>query len=197
MKRVSSVVFFACFLFGSALIVPAQTNPPKPQPCVILKRMGPADEVTSHLYSFGIRGKQFQFEDGQLPEGVKFHGRLTDNDVRTIEKAGGRVEIVDSHYTDQELEEAHKRCGISPPDAKAADAKTSVTIKSSPDGADITVDGKYSGSTPSKLMLATGEHTIAVEVAGYVTWQRTITITPGNEININATLDKKPSTNTQ
>jgi hypothetical protein len=196
MKRVSSVVFFACFLFGSALIVPAQTNPPKPQPCVILKRMGPADEVTSHLYSFGIRGKQFQFEDGQLPEGVKFHGRLTDNDVRTIEKAGGRVEIVDSHYTDQELEEAHKRCGISPPDAKAADAKTSVTIKSSPDGADITVDGKYSGSTPSKLMLATGEHTIAVEVAGYVTWQRTITITPGNEININAMLDKKPESKT-
>jgi hypothetical protein len=27
--------------------------------CVILKRMGPADQVTSHLYSFGIRGKQF------------------------------------------------------------------------------------------------------------------------------------------
>jgi hypothetical protein len=28
--------------------------------CVILKRMGPADQVTSRLYSFGIRGKQFQ-----------------------------------------------------------------------------------------------------------------------------------------
>jgi PEGA domain len=197
MKQVISVVFSACFLFASALIVPAQTTPPKQQPCVILKRMGPADEVTSHLYNFGIRGKQFQFEDGQLPDGVKFHGRLTDNDVRTIEKAGGRVEIVDSHYTDQELEDAHKRCGIATPDAKAADAKTSVTIKSIPDGADITVDGKYFGSTPSKLMLATGEHTIAVGVAGYVTWQRTITITPGNEININATLDKKPSANAQ
>jgi len=197
MKRVSSVVFFACFLFGSALIVPAQTNPPKQQPCVILKRMGPADEVTSHLYSFGIRGKQFQFEDGQLPEGVKFHGRLTDNDVRTIEKAGGRVEIVDAHYTDQELEEAHKRCGIAAPDTKGTDAKTSLTIKSTPDGADITVDGKYSGSTPSKLMFTTGEHTIVVEEAGYTTWQRTITITPGNEININAVLDKKPSANAQ
>ena len=33
------------------------------EPCVILKRMGPADEVTSHLYSFGIRGKQFQAAD--------------------------------------------------------------------------------------------------------------------------------------
>jgi hypothetical protein len=45
--------------------------------CVILKRMGPADEVTSHLYSFGIRGKQFQYVEGDFPRGLKFHGRLT------------------------------------------------------------------------------------------------------------------------
>ena len=37
--------------------------------CVILKRMGPADEITSHLYSFGFRGKQFQYVEGKLPEG--------------------------------------------------------------------------------------------------------------------------------
>jgi hypothetical protein len=68
------------------------------------KAHGPADEVTSHLYSFGIRGKQFQFEGGKLPESVKFHGRLTDNDVRTIQKAGGRVEIVEAHFTAEELQ---------------------------------------------------------------------------------------------
>ena len=49
---------------------------PTTQPCVILKRMGPADEVTSHLYSFGIRGKQYQYVEGKFPEGIKFHGRL-------------------------------------------------------------------------------------------------------------------------
>jgi len=96
MKEISSVVLAACLIFGCASTLVAQENPPKQQPCVVLKRMGPADEVTSHLYSFGLRGKQFQFEDGQLPDGVKFHGRLTDNDVRTIEKAGGRVEIVNA-----------------------------------------------------------------------------------------------------
>jgi hypothetical protein len=197
MKQIGLTVFYVCFLLGFASTLTAQTNPPKQQPCVILKRMGPADEVTSHLYSFGIRGKQFQFEDGQLPDGVKFHGRLTDNDVRTIEKAGGRVEVIDAHYTDQELEEAHKRCGIAGPDTKSTDAKTSVTIRSTPDGADITVDGKYFGSTPSKVTLTTGEHTIVVEEAGYTAWQRTITIVPGNEININASLDKKPPANAQ
>lgn len=49
--------------------------------CVLLKRMGPADEITSHLYSFGIRGKQFQYVEGKFPEGFPFHGRLTDHDV--------------------------------------------------------------------------------------------------------------------
>jgi len=53
-------------------------------PCVILKRMGPADEITSHLYSFGIRGKQFQYVEGNLPKGTSFHGRLTDHDARKI-----------------------------------------------------------------------------------------------------------------
>jgi hypothetical protein len=79
-------------------------------PCVILKRMGPADEVTSHLYSFGIRGKQFQFVEGRLPEGVKFHGCLTDHDVRMIQDHGGRVSILDAHYTDGELRDARTAC---------------------------------------------------------------------------------------
>ena len=76
--------------------------------------MGPADQVTSHLYSFGIRGKQFQYIEGDLPQGVKFHGRLTDNDVRNIEKHGGKVSVVDAHYTEQELQDARKTCSERP-----------------------------------------------------------------------------------
>src|SRR5882762_6167681 len=62
-------------------------------PCVILKRMGPADEITSHLYSFGIRGKQFQYVEGKLPEGFPFHGRLTDHDVRNLQGRGAEVVV--------------------------------------------------------------------------------------------------------
>src|SRR5438270_13668343 len=53
-------------------------------PCVILQRMAPADEITSHLYSFGIRGRQFQYVEGNLPNGRSFHGRRTDHDARKI-----------------------------------------------------------------------------------------------------------------
>ena len=80
------------------------------RPCVILKRMGPADEITSHLYSFGIRGKQFQSVEGQLPAGVNFHGRLTDHDVRSIENKGGKVVIIEVKYTIADLEHARQEC---------------------------------------------------------------------------------------
>jgi hypothetical protein len=165
--------------------------------------------VTSHLYSFGIRGKQFQFEGGKLPARVKFHGRLTDNDVRTIQDAGARVEIIEAHFTDQELEYAQKSCGVydgpvAPTRAAAgaavataataAVATAAVNVKSTPDGADITIDGKFSGSTPSKLQLTEGSHVILVEQTGFNAWQRTVTISPGNDININAVLVKTPGT---
>jgi hypothetical protein len=75
-----------------------------------LKRMGPADQITSHMYSFGIRGKQFQYVEGQLPKGVTFHGRLTDHDIRTIQDKGGRLLILEPKYGVADLEEARKGC---------------------------------------------------------------------------------------
>lgn len=83
---------------------------PKAVSCVILKRMGPADEVTSHLYSFGIRGKQFQYVEGTVPRGVKWHGRLTDNDVRIIQDNGGKFVILEPKYTETDLEIARRNC---------------------------------------------------------------------------------------
>jgi hypothetical protein len=110
---VSQPVLDAVIHAGDTLIVHQTVQ----GPCAILKRMGPADEVTSHLYSFGIRGKQFQFVEGRLPDGVKFHGRLTDHDVRIIEDHGGRVTILDAHYTDGELRDARATCSQTTPPA--------------------------------------------------------------------------------
>jgi PEGA domain len=42
-----------------------------------------------------------------------------------------------------------------------------VSIRSVPDGADITVDGKYVGSTPAAVQLAPGDHTIAIEKSDF------------------------------
>jgi hypothetical protein len=78
--------------------------------CLILKRMGPADQITSHMYSFGVRGKQFQYVEGDFPAGAKFHGRLTDHDVRGIQSHGGRVIIMEPKYSADDLREAKQSC---------------------------------------------------------------------------------------
>ena len=69
---------------------------------------------------------------------------------------------------------------------------SSVTIKSIPFGAEISIDGKFVGNTPSTLRLKSGDHKISVKQPGYVLWERTITLSAGGNITVNATLEKTP-----
>jgi hypothetical protein len=75
---------------------------------------------------------------------------------------------------------------------KALDATLStVDIKSTPDGAEITVDEKFAGNTPSSLRLAAGEHKIRLEKSGFKTWERTLTLGPGATTTLNPALEKQ------
>jgi len=83
-----------------------------------------------------------------------------------------------------------------PPDAKPTTVKeqaenAAVTVNSTPDGADVSVDGNFAGNTPSTLMLSPGKHTVNVSAAGYKGWSRELTVGSGSEIKLNATLEKQ------
>jgi hypothetical protein len=214
---------------------PAQSQVPQPQdqkptaegsvpdakpgaPCVILKRMGPADEITSHLYSVGIRGKQFQYVEGNLPQGVSFHGRLTDHDARNILDKGGKIQILEPKYTAGDLIAARRQClglpaleapvdsapkpeekpasgGIVPtpaarPSGDAPNGVATITVSSNPDGADIYVDDSFIGNAPATLRLITGKHTIKVTMAGFKDWSREIAALAGAEAHLTASLEK-------
>jgi hypothetical protein len=67
---------------------------------------------------------------------------------------------------------------------------STVVVKSTPEGADITVDGKYVGSSPSTVRLSAGDHTVLIEKAGFKPWQRAMTASAGGNVTIDATLDK-------
>ncbi len=69
-------------------------------------------------------------------------------------------------------------------------ALSAVDIKSTPDGADITVDEKFMGSTPSSLRLTVGDHKIKLGKLGFKTWERTMTVSAGATATVNATLEK-------
>lgn len=69
---------------------------------------------------------------------------------------------------------------------------TSISVKSTPDGAEIMVDGKFAGSTPSTLQLKAGEHTIVVKKPGFVLWERPLSVVSGSSVTIDAALEKIP-----
>jgi PEGA domain-containing protein len=70
----------------------------------------------------------------------------------------------------------------------AADASTELTLISTPDGADIEVDGAFVGSTPSTVTLASGDHTVRVSKKGYQPYEKKLH-TSGGKINLRADLD--------
>jgi PEGA domain len=71
-----------------------------------------------------------------------------------------------------------------------------VAVKSTPDGAEIEIDGKFSGNTPSALKLPAGDHQIVISAKGFQTWQRMVTLNPGASITLSATLESESRTGT-
>ena len=65
---------------------------------------------------------------------------------------------------------------------------TRLTVVSTPDGADIAVDGDFVGNTPSTVNLTEGEHTITVTKNGYKAWERKIK-SIGGMVRLNAELE--------
>jgi hypothetical protein len=73
--------------------------------------------------------------------------------------------------------------------AEAKRAGTKLSVNSTPEGADIEVDGNFVGNTPSILELAAGDHTVSVKKAGFKTWEKTIKIS-GGDVTLKAELEK-------
>jgi PEGA domain len=69
---------------------------------------------------------------------------------------------------------------------------SAVSIKSNPDGAEIMIDGKFVGNTPSNMPVKAGDHLISIKKSGYLLWEKTIALTAGGNISLEATLDKSP-----
>ncbi len=78
---------------------------------------------------------------------------------------------------------------------QSADDTTSVLVKSTPEGAEIEVDGVFVGSTPSTIQLKPGDRKVLVKKAGFVTWERTMSIAAGSSVTLDATLENLPRNN--
>ncbi len=63
-----------------------------------------------------------------------------------------------------------------------------LTVTSTPPGATIRVNDNFFGKTPSKIKLAAGDYTIAIESPGFTTWKRSLKLVSGSAISVDAQL---------
>jgi hypothetical protein len=64
----------------------------------------------------------------------------------------------------------------------------SVAITSEPPDADIYIDGKFVGQTPSTIRLTAGSHHVEVRVQSRQTWQRDLEVLKDSQLSLHATL---------
>jgi serine protease Do len=76
-------------------------------------------------------------------------------------------------------------------DTRAAEGSGSVSMNSDPQGAEIYVDGKFVGDTPSILPLTTGTHNIVVKAEGKKPWERNLEVIRDSQTQIRAVLEPK------
>ena len=70
--------------------------------------------------------------------------------------------------------------------------KVKCNFSSTPAGAEITLDGRYVGSTPSTLGVGLGTHVVVLFMPGFAQWKRELTVSDGSELTVNAALQKTP-----
>jgi hypothetical protein len=75
-------------------------------------------------------------------------------------------------------------------DSHVAD-QTIAEISSEPLGADIEIDGKFIGNTPSSVSIGVGDHVLRLSKNGYKSWERHLQSSTGT-IKVAATLESKP-----
>jgi len=75
--------------------------------------------------------------------------------------------------------------------APPAATQASLTVESTPAGADIEIDGAFVGNTPSTVSVAPGSRQITVKKKGFTDWTKTLNVT-GGAVHLSAELEQEP-----
>jgi len=67
-----------------------------------------------------------------------------------------------------------------------------LTLSCDTDGAEIYIDGKFVGDTPSTISLVNGTHQIAIKAKGKKDWKREIEVMKGSQVTLHPVLDPLP-----
>ena len=135
---------------------------------------------------------------------VAVFNRLTGDSIvsKSTLSLGGSVqeacEAITSHWAahgkeirvaeEAALAAQQKPAAAAPVQEVAKASVTKLSIASSPDSADIEVDGNFVGNTPSTVEVEAGEHVVKVSKSGYKPWERKLRAN-GGTVNLNTALE--------
>jgi hypothetical protein len=81
--------------------------------------------------------------------------------------------------------------GAQPPSKSDAAGAGSIMVSSTPDAAEVYVDGAFVGNATATLKLPAGKHSIKVTLAGYNDWTKDLTVLANSDLKLNAGLEKR------
>ena len=135
------------------------------------------------------------FQAGQFSPGQVVEFRVDSGGGRLYIRHNGDKEygcqLEGTRKPDAPGEAAQSTASSPAPATSAATPSTAkLLIASVPDGADIEIDGNFSGNTPSDLEVPQGEHSIVVKKSGYKNWERKMQVVAGSSIRLNAEMER-------
>jgi len=114
----------------------------------------------------------------EVPQGSRFVAHIGANEEISLDDAA--------------LLPAKPPAAAPQPAASSKDELSVVTFTSVPDHAEITVDGKFFGTTPSSIRLPPGDHSVTIEKSVFKPWQRIMTVGIGADVSLDVTLEERP-----
>jgi hypothetical protein len=174
--------------------------------------------VALYMYAYQVKGDQLELIGADDVVFSRVAASGSGSNAAGAELGAGIGNIVraskDRHRADRLFEEALKavlaaeaqpptalqpasmieRLGADTParpvEQSSAAIATELQITSTPDAADIEIDGSFVGNTPSTVGVPAGQHQISVKKSGFKPWERKIAVSSG-QVNVNAVLESE------
>jgi len=150
-------------------------------------------------------GKEIFLRDNKVAVFNKDGDSILSHSTRTLGNAvKDACEAIGKDWPARRARLVNEKAGLVPHESAAGMLTSDLTrasddpkqaeleVVSMPVGADIEIDGNFVGSTPSSVTANPGPHQVVVRRAGYVTWQRKVTVT-GGHVRLDAQLEATQS----
>ena len=120
--------------------------------------------------------------------GINTQKQFLSSDDRPLQGIGFALSATDLTKTLARLDPD----AVPPAPAASPTGTGSVAVTSDPPGAEIYVDGKFVGQTPSTLHLVSGPHRIEVKSQGKQGWERNLEVLKDSQLTLHPVLEQSP-----